>query len=209
MSDTPQRETETYSPVAQEPSRFLRLTQRMRWWFRDAQENRKRHKAIMAALPILRHGTEQQLRDLNAPRPRTEADLGRIIRALAHREHDYGTCVYAMSISAEAAYNYQAHVQGVSGFQASCADMDFLKRTRNIKNGFQLINYDKLLYPQYDGPEHFPTRHQLIDQNIDRLGKAAEELLIDNHSAHPDVKRWWEYLVDMRRAGQQTAERKP
>jgi hypothetical protein len=180
-----------------EPSLWSRLTRRLRWWFNDRLKDYKRHREVQAALKTLRHGSEKELRDLDMPGPRSDADLRRIIDAVAKRQHDYGTCVYAMSIAAEAAYNYISHVLGVTGFQASCADMDFLRRTRGWKMGFQILNYENLLYPQY--ADKFPTRAKMIQENIDQLGKEAEKKLAETERAHPEVRRWWEDLVDMRR----------
>lgn len=170
-----------------------------RWRFGHWRQNRKRHLDVLLALVTLRRGNENELRELDMPWPRSEADLMRIIRAVAKREHDYGTCVYAMSIAAEASYNYISHALGVTGFQASCADMDFLRRTRGWKMGFQILNYENLLYPQYLDREQFPTHDDLIKQNIDELGKKAQELLSERELAHRDVTSWWEDLVDMRR----------
>lgn len=180
-----------------EPSRWSRITKRVRWWFADRQRNWKRHREVMNMLSVLRGGSEKDLRAAKVPWPRSEADLLRIIRAVNKRQHDYGTCVYAMSIAAEASYNYVAHVLGVTGFQASCADLDFLRRTRGLKYGFQILNYENLLYPQYT--DRFPTRSQILKDNIDEIGKAAEELLAQKERVHPEVKRHWEDLVDMRR----------
>ncbi len=197
---------EDVGPEAPVPTRELSklelFTRRINWWFRDWRKNRERHRDVMRSLKTLKNGSEKELRELDVPWPRNEADLLRIIRAVAKREHDYGTCVYAMSIAAEASYNYISHVLGVTGFQASCADMDFLRRTRSWKMGFQILNYENLLYPQYLDREHFPTHEDLIKENIDQLGEKAQELLAERDNAHPNIVRWWEDLVDMRRAAQ-------
>ena len=83
--------------------------------------------------------TEQELRGYKVPTPRSIDELTNIICDLTERKHDYGTCVYAMSIAATAAFNYMASTLGVTGFQASCADMDVLRRTRGYEHGFQVI----------------------------------------------------------------------
>lgn len=188
--------------ATRELTKLESITRRVNWWFSDWRKNRERHRDVLRALKVLRSGTEKELREFDAPWPRNEADLLRIIRVVAKREHDYGTCVYAMSIAAEAAYNYISHVLGVTGFQASCADMDFIRRTRSWKMGFQILNYENLLYPQYLDREHFPMHDDLIKENIDQLGKKAQELLAEREKAHPNIVRWWEDLVDMRRAAQ-------
>lgn len=185
------------------PSRWSRLTRRVRWWLGDVKRSIERKREVSALLPILRHGTEKELRECKVPFPRSWRDVERIVEAVTKREHHYGTCVYAMSIAAEASFNYVAHVLGTTGFQSSCADLDFLRRTRLLEHGFQIIKYDDLLYPQY--ADKFPTRAKVLRDNIDELGKAAEKKLADTDRVHPEVKRWWEDLVDMRRVHLQSA----
>jgi len=94
--------------------------------------------------------TEKQMREADVPTPHTVEDLASYVKALVEREHDYGTCVYAMSMAAVAAFNFAAHSLGVTGFQASCADMDVLRRTRRMRGPFMLVDGANALYPQYD-----------------------------------------------------------
>jgi hypothetical protein len=83
--------------------------------------------------------TEQQMRDAKVPWPLTKEQLVEYVESLATRTHDYGTCVYAMSMAAQAAFNYVSRMLGVTGFQASCADLDFIRRTRSMDGPFMLI----------------------------------------------------------------------
>lgn len=69
-------------------------------------------------------------------------------------DHDYGTICHALTAIAiamiwvvERAGNY-----GLTGFQGSCIMWEFIKNwsyTDN-KTGLKLLDYDKLLYPQYE-----------------------------------------------------------
>lgn len=93
---------------------------------------------------------ELEMREFSAPTPETAEELAEFVSSLVNREHDYGTCVYAMSIAAVAAFNFVAHKLGVTGFQASCADLDILRRVRHLKGPFILLDGENLLYPQYD-----------------------------------------------------------
>src|SRR4026207_2520977 len=58
----------------------------------------------------------------------------------------YGRCVYSMANSAEATFNYVGAKLGVTGFQASAADLQFLSNRRNLKLGFMLLDAEQLLY---------------------------------------------------------------
>ncbi len=110
--------------------------------------------------------TEKEMRESTAPSPATTDELARYIDTLVDRPHDYGTCVFAMSLAATAAFNYVASKLGVTGFQASCADMDILRRTRGMKHGFSILNAHDVLYPQYD----------LVGRTFDWVEKMRQEL---------------------------------
>ena len=92
------------------------------------------------------------MRAEKAPTPSLVEELNEYIRSLVEREHDYGTCVYAMSLAATAAFNHVASKLGVTGFQASCADLDVLRRTRGMDGPFIILKAEDMLYPQYDLP---------------------------------------------------------
>lgn len=144
--------------------------------------------------------TEAQLRDSEAPWPKTLDELSAYIKTLTDRPHDYGTCVYAMSLAATAAFNYVAHELGTTGFQASCADLDILRRTRDLKHGFKLIDYQNLLYPQYWDAERAPIWRSILAEEKTRaqIAKAAQGLLDkqeDAESLAPRVKAHWETLA--------------
>lgn len=140
--------------------------------------------------------TEKQMRDAEVPWPDTAEELSAYVTALVDRPHDYGTCVYAMSMAAVAAFNYVARKLGVTGFQSSCADLDVLRRTRGFEWG-KLLNYDNLLYPQYANSEdHFPAASTLLEENRVELAKRAAEKLKDPESGSPEVRAWWSRLVE-------------
>lgn len=137
--------------------------------------------------------TEEELRDYKTPWPKTFEELSEIIKVLTGRSHDYGTTVYAMSIAATATFNYVAHELGVSGFQASCADMDILTRTRHLKR-FRIQDLEHLLYPQYE--ESFDGWHQLLEEHRDWLAEEAAKLLKDTKGVHKDVVQHWQMLTE-------------
>lgn len=144
----------------------------------------------------IRTADEAALRDYSVPSVKTDGELTALIDALITRPHEYGTAVYAMSISAVAAFNYVAHKLGVTGFQAGCADLDVLRRTRHMEHGFTVLNYRNLLYPQYLD-DFNKTADDYIAENKDALAKAARDLLRDRAQAHPDICAHWEKLAAM------------
>lgn len=139
--------------------------------------------------------TEKEMYESKVPWFETMEELETYIEGLCDQTHDYGTCCYAVSMAAVATFQYMAQYFGITGFQAGYADMDILRRTRNMKNGFRILDYDNLLYPQYK--DRFPTWDSLIDEHIEHLAKAAQEKLDKFEHAHPDVKAYWKKLIKM------------
>jgi hypothetical protein len=141
--------------------------------------------------------TEADMQEAESPHPKTIEQLTAYVQSLVDRPHDYGTCVYAMSYAAVAAFNFVASKLGVTGFQASCADMDILRQTRGWKWG-RILDYDNLLYPQYCNDERFPSATVLIhDPKVrGQLREKAQKLLAEKPKAHPDVIAHWRMLVE-------------
>jgi hypothetical protein len=143
----------------------------------------------------LKTATEEQLRDYKDEWPKTIEELTEIITTLEKRQHNYGTCVYAMSIAATATFHYIAHKLGVTGFQASRADLDILKRTRGIER-FRIVNYKDLLYPQYRDRFEELAYDKLLAENREWLATEARALLGNTgEHVHQDVRAHWEMLA--------------
>lgn len=136
---------------------------------------------------------EQEMREATVPTPQSADELLAYVTALVEREHDYGTCVYAMSMAATAAFRFVASQLGVTGFQASCADMDVLRRTRHINGPFMLLKGEDALFPQYD------LRGRLDEFLRDIQPWLAEQVTAKLQEppdhAHPDVVRHWQRLA--------------
>jgi hypothetical protein len=139
--------------------------------------------------------SEKDMREADVPWPKTLKELTKYVDQLVDRPHDYGTCCYAMSMAAVAAFQYVAHKLGTTGFQTSCADIDILRRTRGFDWG-KIINYRNLLYPQYWDTEAFPTPQSIMNSDIgEEVKKQAAELLA-GHCGANDVRAHWQLLVD-------------
>lgn len=169
-----------------------------RWINSDEYREREARRAAEAKDADEAHitesaSTEVEMRDANVPAIRTKEQLSEYVESLVRRSHDYGTCVYAMSMAATAAFNYAAHVLGFTGFQAGCADMDIIRRTRRIKGPFMLINGEDALYPQYD---LFGRLQEALEKWKPWLKEqAAKNLAEMTHPVHPDVEAHWRELA--------------
>lgn len=165
---------------------------------REAKESEARHARaveMQRAIAFVRTASEAELRDSTAPTPDLPRDLAAYVAALTERQHEYGTCVYAMSLAATATFNYVASALGVTGFQAGCADLDVLKRTRGLKWG-KLLDFEKLLHPQYLTDEHYPSWRVLLVEHREELGKRAAEMLAKSPDASWRVVEHWRALVE-------------
>jgi hypothetical protein len=136
---------------------------------------------------------EATLRASEAPWPKTLDELSAYIKGLVEGPHDYGTCVYAMSLSAVAAFHYVCHELGTTGFQVGCADLDVLRRTRGLKGPFAIVDAEQLLYPQT------ADIHGKVDEWLEKwrpwLKEQATAKLAEGGDAHPDVRAHWKKLA--------------
>ena len=146
--------------------------------------------------------TEKELQAFEVPHIETTSELVSFIDRMEKEGCTYETAPYVMALSAYATFMYMAKKLEVTGFQASWADMQFLKRTRNLKDGFRILNYENLLYPQYKNEFTF---EKLLEDNLDHIQEKAKELLrrTENedgtYSAAPEVVKHWQMIVDYKK----------
>lgn len=130
--------------------------------------------------------TEKELKDSPSPCPATLDELAEFIKEQETRPHDYGTCGYSISLAATATFNYLASSLGITGFQASCASLDLIKRTRDIDGPFIILQMRDCLYPQYDLQDKLA---EVIKNSQTWLRIEAQKKL--EGTAHPDVYNHW------------------
>lgn len=151
------------------------------------------HRKALAAHMTEGASTEQEMRDAKVPTPLAMAQLEEYVNSLVERSHDYGTCCYAMSMAATAAFNYVASKLGVTGFQASCADLDILRRTRHLEGPFLILKAEDALYPQYN---LHGKLQQALDEWTPWLKEQAEkQLAATTEHVHPEVLAHWTMLA--------------
>lgn len=111
-------------------------------------------------------------------------------------KHDYGTACHAIAAMAIAAASYGAHMEGITGFQANFVMWGFIREWwyKDNKSGLKIINYDQMLYPQYE--DFF---EKTIGRDIfEKLQEQAKEKLEneDLDHVHPNVIAHWKSIVD-------------
>lgn len=136
--------------------------------------------------------TEEEMAVAEVPWIESIEELTSYITKLVEQDHEYGTAVYAISMAATATFHYVAAKLGATGFQASCADMDILRRTRSYKGPFMVIDGSKLLYPQYD---IIADVQGAIEGWQSWAAEEAQKKLDEGGIVAPAVKTHWEKLV--------------
>lgn len=142
--------------------------------------------------------TEEELQDYKLPRIDTDKELIDFINEMISIGNSYNTAPYSMALSAYAVFMYVAGKLGVTGFQASWADMQFLKRTRNLEDGFSIIDYSNLLYPQYKDNFEKYSFDNLLRENLPHLKERAKKLLEEKGGyTHENVIKHWKMIVEL------------
>ncbi|GAC1521718.1 MAG: hypothetical protein NVS3B1_06290 [Marmoricola sp.] len=109
----------------------------------------------------------------------------------------YSACAEALADAALDAFNLVAKTLGVTGFQASYAELQFLVRSRQIKGPWGIYTMADALYPQYDLFRRLEDMRQ-SDDTVKWLGDCAEYALAENNLAAPVVIEHWRWLVAQR-----------
>jgi hypothetical protein len=111
----------------------------------------------------------------------------------------YSECAETLAATALDAFNLVAKALGVTGWQASYAELEFLRRSRGIKGPFGLYSMEDALYPQYDLHQRL---HDLrwSDETVTWLGDCAEYALAtkDDGFVAGRVADHWRWLVAQR-----------
>lgn len=107
----------------------------------------------------------------------------------------YGEAPRSIAQASLAVAWYFASEFGITGFQAGCTMWDFITdwEYSNNKCGLKIVNYDTMLYPQYD----CKFQKTISKSTWEALQKRAKELIEqDNKFTHNDVFVHWQSIVD-------------
>lgn len=106
----------------------------------------------------------------------------------------YGIVPRAIGSVCAVVGNYLSYKMGITGFQAGCAMFDFITGylITNNKCGLKLIDFDEMLYPQYE----YKFDKKLKKSTWELMQKRAKELLEEEKDfLHPAVKDHWESIA--------------
>lgn len=123
-------------------------------------------------------------------------DLSAIISEVENDfNYDYGVAPRAIGAVTSCVADYLCNKMGLTGFQAGFVMWDFIRlfMKKNNKCGMRLIDYDNMLYPQYE--DSFQKK---ISKDVwESIVKAAKENLDnDTKYASEGVINHWKSIVD-------------
>lgn len=107
--------------------------------------------------------------------------------------HDYGTIVHAISAcaiaAAWAANNSEGAQGGITGFQAGFVMWDFIREWRYPNNecGLRIIDFDNMLYPQYE----CQFEKTITPDTWNRIRNRAKRKLEESNGASDYVINHW------------------
>ena len=107
----------------------------------------------------------------------------------------YGTAPRSIAQASVAVADYLLGSMGCTGFQAGCTMWDFITELMypNNKCGLRLVDYDEMLYPQY---EYKFTDKEISKESWEAMQKTAKDNLLSNEYATPRVVQHWQNIAD-------------
>lgn len=122
--------------------------------------------------------------------------LATLIKEVEQRYNvGYGTAPRSVAQATIATFEYLSNEMGLTGFQAACALWDVIHDIKypNNKAGLKLINYDDMLYPQYE--DDFKGMN-ITRETMDALQKEAKRLLKEAKGCVAEgVRKHWKSLA--------------
>lgn len=101
--------------------------------------------------------------------------------------------VAACAVAAAWAANSHEKAGGITGFQASFVMWEFIKRWMRKEAPMMLVDYDLMLYPQYE----YRFRKTLSKDTWEWLRSEAKRRL-GSEDAHPNVRAHWVSIAEGR-----------
>lgn len=106
----------------------------------------------------------------------------------------YGEAPRAIAQASLAVCDFLSRDFGITGFQASFVMWDFIIDGWywNNKCGLRMVNFDDMLYPQYD----YKFAKTISAEQFEKIKEQAKENLDKTKYAHPDVVKHWKSILD-------------
>lgn len=149
--------------------------------------------------------TEQEFREQAyeiAKSVNTTDELAEFVNFISNVPLDYGTVVYAQCAAMLAAQHVmnEGEQGGITGFQAGFIGWEMVKKFMSVgKCGLSLINWEDMLYPQYENRFNKTISRDLFEglqaEAKKRLSKADKDESNGGYSLHPEVRKHMESIA--------------
>lgn len=117
-------------------------------------------------------------------------------------------CFKALAETAKEVFDYVAERINASNFHA-CGASNMLFSKINCIGPFEVLEYDKLLYPENFNTIHFPTIDSMMEFNKEYLADMAKRLLEKYPNAKPRDIEHWKKLIKLNETSNDEINEKP
>lgn len=141
---------------------------------------------------------EMEMRDLLRDKRKKIETLDDLIEFLTYVKnncnYDYGVAPRSIAQASLATAWYFSNIFAITGVQAGFVMWDFIRdwKYQNNKLGLKIINYDNLLYPQYD--DYFDK--VISKDTYKKLQEVSQEKLNEGGNVSPKVMIHWLRIVN-------------
>lgn len=146
---------------------------------------------------------EFEVRDeLREKREAIQGDFDKLVNLLAdirdNYDSGYGEAPRAIAQASLAVADYFAKKFGITCFQAGAVMWDFIRdwNFKNNKCGLKIIDYDDMLYPQYEDKFEKTISKETFAALQDEAKAGLEESQYGKRFAHYAVVAHWKSIVD-------------
>lgn len=108
--------------------------------------------------------------------------------------HDYESICHAIAASTLTHLHNCLYRCGATGAQANYTTWQIIRQMFNIESGAKLINYDDMIYPQYD--IEFEDDRELPKEVFEKLQEMAKRSLDEHGRMDATVRKHMESIVD-------------
>lgn len=117
-----------------------------------------------------------------------------LIKELSEYEHTYDSIVHAITaVSYRAAHAMNnTEVGGISGFQGNAVMWEFIRRWGHYEGPTRLIDYSKMLYPQYKDD----FQKTISKETLEWLQDSIRERLKSNPIISKQVNNHWNGILN-------------
>lgn len=130
----------------------------------------------------------------------TADTLGDFVKSVMAQDLDYGTVCEAVATCAIAAIHAANETEngGVTGFQMGAIMWQIIREMnyRDNASGLKIINYDEMLFPQYEYHFDKKIRRDIWEALQAEAKRRLEDIPNKSYPINPHIESHWKSIVD-------------